>query len=212
MGIPESIQDEIWKIVTGIIVIIGTAVLTLMKKLPSVIITNRKEHRHIKFIDQASNINNIIDTLAKHSGAIYVHVVHYRNGYKGKKYKANRMTVKYERTGLVCDMCASKCMLEIKRIQDDWDEIEISDYWLSVMEETINLDGRINTIRFDELEPISQSIWKNLHIEVYKEIFIKSINLHSYFTLGLSFCNRFKKFDWAEGMMSLAARQLKTAL
>ncbi len=123
------------------------------------------------------------------------------------------MTVDWEETGHVCTNCVANCRnyREIPRLQNQWQGIHITEAWHRVIEKTLLLKGEINTVNYSNLDGNHQQLWNDAKIHIYKEVLIKHKKF-GFYTLGLSFCIRFKNYDDADGMMSLAARQLKNLL
>jgi hypothetical protein len=146
-----------------------------------------------------------------------VHIVRYHNGKKIKNNDAiywDRLTVVWEATGRACENCLTNCRngQEIPDVQKEWKKIDITTDWrLKVMDKTRNLKGDIHTVCKNEMGGFHSSIFSNLSIECYKEVYIKERNNEMY-ALGLSFCSRFVNYYEADGMMMLAAKQLRNIL
>jgi hypothetical protein len=119
-------------------------VLAVFRKLPNTISLRIAHKRRILITKHGSKINKVVNWLAQHSGAIYVHIIHYHNGKVSmkKKYVLDKMTVEWEELGRVCHNCITKCRYTgVEPLQDQWDNVAISEGWREIMTETINLEG-----------------------------------------------------------------------
>jgi len=209
-------QEEANKLIAGLIAAILAALIAFFKRVPKFIGITRTPLTGVKIVNKGSEINNIINDLSDYSGAIYVHIVRYHNGKKDKNKPIHwdKMTVEWEEIGHACDKCITACRnrLEVKRVQKEWQKIPITDNWRhKAMNKTRSLQGEINTICKGDLNEIHQSIFDRLDIECYKEVYVKSDQTEMY-TLGLSFCGRFSNYVQAEGMIYLAAKQLRNII
>lgn len=210
-------QEEANKFIAALVAAILSLLVAFFKRIPKFIGIKHTRLDEITVINKGSEINNIANDLSDYSGAIYIHIVRYHNGGKRNKNKPvywDKMTVDWEEIGRSCEMCITACRnrLEIKRVQKEWQGIPITDNWRhKVMDRTRMLSGEIHTVHKAELNKVHQSIFNRLGIGCYKEVYIKE-KKDGMYTLGLSFCDRFINYQQAEGMIYLAAKQLRNII
>jgi len=211
------IQEEANKLIAGLVAAIIAALLAFFKRVPKLIGVKRTVLDGVVIVDRGSEINNTVNHLGKYSGAIYIHIIRYHNGKSnrpGKPVYWDKMTVAWEETGRACQNCLTQCgnSKDIRPVQKEWEKIEITPDWrLKVLDKTRQLNGDIHTVTIEQMGRFHKSVFKSLGIKTYKEVYIKEKKGEMY-TLGLSFCARFENYFEAEGMMMLAAKQLKNVL
>lgn len=197
-------------VIAAVIGLIVTALATWFYKVPRLITEKIIEKQQLKAIQSGSKVANIIADLCQRSGALYVHIIRYHNG--GDRLKEGHpvnMTVDWEAVGTACNSCANQCEFRGHRVrvQADWQSQPLDQGWFKVVEKTISNKHEPQKWTIEEMDTKHQEIWSALGIFRFKEMFIKH-KTKGFYTLGLSFCQRFKGYDRADGHMAHAAKQL----
>lgn len=214
-GLVKDQVGNFFVVFTGLIL---TGLLTFFKKISRGIGLSRNVFDELIIINRAEALKTIFRTLKRWSGALYIHVIRYHNGedtkHAGDVVHYDRMTVEYEVIGHTCGECGSDCfkVTGIPEVKEEWKGVKIDDDWRArCYEPTCRSRGDVNTVKIEQLNKSGQDIFNRLEIKVFKEIFICKTKRGTY-TLGLSFCNRYKKVNLADGMMTLAAKNLSNNL
>ena len=207
-------EEQISKGLGALIGIVIATAIVFFRKLPKYIIEKISESRNVRALAIGSSINDELYTISENSYAMYNHIILYHNG-KGniKKDKEIHMTVKWERIGHTCDGCMSDCSFKgkIPRIKKDWKNQEVSPQWRKLVERTVNLKHELINSNFDDMEDEVKDIWEKAKIFAYKEILIKHKSF-GFYTLGLSYCQRFKDVNIPEGIIKKSVNKLKELL
>ncbi len=212
-------EDQINKGLGAIIGIAITALLIFLRKLPKYITEKISESRNILAISTGGKISDEFDIIQENSLAMYNHIIYYENGGGAiSKDKTMHMTIKWERVGPICGGCMSTiCPLKINipKLKKDWQDIEVSEGWRKVISRTVTAKGIFieNSIDDDEklLTDEVKDIWKKNHIFVYREVVIKH-KRKGFYSLGLSYCSKFKDFDIPKGILYKSINKLKELL
>lgn len=214
----DVIKEETGKVVALILASIGAIILAGLKRLPKFIGFERTILDELTIINRAEALRLIFRTLKRHSGALYIHIIRYHNGKKieheGDPVIYDRMSVEYEIIGHTCGDCGTDCfkITGVPEVKHEWQKIPIADDWRAeAYDKTMASKGQVNTVRKEQMSKVGQEIFDRLKIEIFKEIFICKTKRGTY-TLGLSFCSRYRKVGLADGMMVLAAKNLSNSL
>jgi len=215
----DTIKDEAGKLLALLVATIGAMLLAGLKRLPKFIGFKRTILDELTIINRADGLKTIFRTLKRHSGALYIHVIRYHNGHeaddKSEIIDYDRMSIEYEIIGKTCGLCGADCFKltgGIPEVKPDWQGIPIADDWRAeCYNKTMKSKGEVNTVSIDQMSAAGQEIFEIHRLKIYKEIFICKTKRGIY-TLGLSFCNKFEKPSLADGMMTLAAKQLSNNL
>jgi hypothetical protein len=211
---------EILKSAEGIIaglVFLFTLLISMWKRIPKKVLHQYRKNNQLEGLKKGSEINNIMSKL-KSSGAIYITIIRYHNG---GPYK---MSVEWEVLGDPCMKCAHQCKNygNLKPLQKDWQGIKVNNVWAKITSETIMSDGRMNTKRiewFDSDQVVkdcnstdiefNKKIWDLYGISSFKEMLLTHKSGKESYTLGLSFCARFRDYEEADLQMEMARRKLR---
>lgn len=211
-------QEEINKIIAIAVTTAVGLLVAFFKKLPNAIETAMKKKRvahaekeQLAALRIANNISSIMQDLSRQTGALYIHVIRYHNGGGGiKKGNPLRMTVEWEYPGTHCSGCMNDCPIhqKVPRIQRDWDNVPLTPAWLHIVRNTVENKDKTNSHSIENLDQESRDIWTVYRISLYKEKFIKHTET-SFYTLGISFCERTKMIENVDGLMVHASNRLK---
>lgn len=185
-----------------------------LSKVPHQYRQKAREKRNQQSVVDGARRDRIMHDL-KRTGAKYIHLVRYHNG--GSKLKQGvpiSLTVDLEKTGSICDKCITKCRFyngEIKPLMNDWQNIKIQGSWFNVVKRTVLSPNDVNIVKLSQLDAAHQQIWEKYVIDEYHEILVKH-KKDCFYTIGLSFCPRFKNHGQTQGILSLAARQMANLL
>jgi hypothetical protein len=179
---------------------------------------------YIQKANTKRNENSVIDgarrdqllNKLKHTGAIYIHLIRYHNGGgELKKGVPIKLTVDIEKLGHVCSKCVSGCRMRTREfpppIIDQWQNITITGCWNNIVRKTVLNPHDVTFVTYKDMDHEHRDIWDQYNIKAYKEIFVKHRKT-CFYTIGISFCNRFEDVKNIDGALSMAAKQMANLL
>lgn len=198
--------------IASFLVVILTWLTRQIMKVPRLFKDQKNTRRNQQSVIDGAKRDNILYRL-KRTGAIYIHLVRYHNGGGALKRGAPlKMSVDIEKLGSACDLCATTCRQgKAKPILHQWQNIQITGSWNVVVKNTVLHPGEINVVKMEDLDHEHKEIWEEVSIAEYREIFVKHKRT-CFYTIGISFCPRFKNSNHSDGALSLAARQMANLL
>lgn len=207
-------EEHLNKAVAALLAMLFLSLIGLLKKVPKYLREKISESRNIKALEIGGAISDEVDRIQSISSAIYNHIIFYHDGEGDlKKDKDIHMTIKWERTGHVCDDCMEECPLKtrIPKLKPHWNNEEVTDEWREVIRETVHLKGKVNSNYIKDVSEDIQDIWKESSIFTYKEFLIKHKSF-GFYTLGLSYCKRLEDIDIPEGTINKSINKIKELL
>ena len=213
----EFFQEKMADKTATIIAAVLTFLILVLKKVPRFIGFQQTMFDGVTVVRKGHEINESLADIINYTNALYVHIIRYHNGKKkrGENLHVIKMTVEWEEVGEPCKNCGKDCVLyknKVRKVRRQWQNILINPEWKEkFLDKTVELQGEVNTVEIDEMNHIHQDIWKNVFIGLIKEVYIKTTKNEIY-TLCVSFCERDKENEYADGVISLTAKQLRNYL
>lgn len=200
-----------------VIVLLTLTLIAFFRKLPKLLIEKLSEKRNIDALTNGSLISDEMDTIEENSLAMYNHIIYYENG--GHNIKTNEdmhITIKWERTGHLCDGCMASCHFKgnIPKLKSEWSGETVSEGWRRIISRTVNAEGKFSSTTINDSKLVAdevKDIWNQAHIFTYKEVVIKH-KRKGFYTLGLSYCERLKDKEIPEGVIYKSVNKLKHLL
>ena len=208
----QKLITDVYKLIEGklneglavLIATILTSIILFFKKLPGLIQHKTKAKVILHDWKKDSKVFGYIQDDVDRCGAIYSHVIQYHN------HGPKKMSVLIESIGKPCTNCISKCrnVASIRRLQEEWIERPIASFWLDRMAlKTLELDGRVNHVNYDELDNLHKEIWNDVNINQFREILVKVKN-DGFITLSFSFCSRFTEAENIDARLTNLANRI----
>ena len=151
-------QEYSNKAIAALLAMLFLFLIGLLKKVPKYLQEKISETRNMKALNIGGDISDEIDRIQNISSAVYNHIILYHNGGGDiKKDKDMHMTIKWERTGHVCEDCTIKCPLKVRipKLKSHWNNVEVTDEWREIVRETAHLKGKPNS---NHIEDVSETI------------------------------------------------------
>ena len=198
----SEIKANDW--LSALIALVGSLIIIFFRNLPRLISQKTKQKVILHDWKKDSKIFASIQDDVDKCGAIYSHVIQYHN------HGPKKMSVLIESTGKPCKDCITKCSNQgtIRRLKEEWDDRPIDPFWLTRMAlKTLELDGRVNHVNYDDLDTIHKEIWSDVNIYQFREILVKVKN-DGFITLSFSFCSRFTEVGNVDAILTNLANRI----
>jgi len=185
----STIHDAANNFVAWLITAVATAVILFFKRSMKMAIVRTKRRVLYHEWKLSSKANALIFEDLRELGGIYGWVFWYHN------HGPKKMTMLSEVVGGACLICTKNadCLFNTKKKHwfNNFQERPIDLFWLEELTlETLRLNGKVNEVKYDDMNELHKEMFNDSGINQIREIFIKTNN-DGFIALSYCFCERF---------------------